>query len=264
MRYGQTIIREKKVKNPTIGAFYQCYKQPKALIHTLKHFRRVYPKSTIVLVSNNGDNMENIATYFNCDYTHSLQSNSSHSVYFSGEEGVKLYVKRIYEAAQKIKEDYIILLADDLHVWKPIKNLKYDLNGGEGYWRGRIKWKIRNLFRKNKIPYTKYDDMRAFGDGFIMRKKFVLEHFANIDEPLKKFTAGIQKKYNGMLPSDVCINTLTVYYGGSVGPFSGWYERTRLLYWPRKILGTIRVSHQEKIFYDKPLSPEEIRIVKGI
>lgn len=249
--------------NPTIGAFYQCHKQPKALIRVLQYFRKVYPENTVVLVSNNGDNMENIAKFFNCHYIHSLQSNSKHSVYFSDEEGVKLYVKRIYEAAQKIKEDYILLLADDVHVFKPITNLRYDLNGGEGYWRGRLKNRLKNIFRKNKIKYSRYDDMRAFGDGFIMRKKFILEHFNNIDEPLRKFTADIKKRYNGLLPSDVCINTLTVYYDGTVGPYLGWYERTRLFYWPRRLLGTIQVSHQEKSLYNKTLSQEEKNILEG-
>jgi hypothetical protein len=249
--------------NPTIGAFYQCFKQPKALINVLRCFRKVYPDSTVVLVSNNGDNMENIAKFFNCNYVHSLESNSKHSVYFEDGEGVKLYVKRIYEAAQKIKEDYILLLADDVHVWKPITNLKYDLNGGEGYWRGRLKRKLANLFRKNKITYSKYDDMRAYGDGFIMRKKFILDHFNDIDAPLKEFMPSIKAKYGGLLPSDVCINTLTVYFGGSVGPYCGWYEKTRLFYWPRKLLGTIQVSHQEKFFYNKPLDKEEQAIYEG-
>ena len=253
----------KNKKNPTIGAFYQCYKQHKALINVLRHFRKIYPISTVVMVSNNGDNMENIARFFNCHYTHSLHSNSSHSVYFSDEEGVKLYVKRIYEAAQKIEEDYILLLADDVHVLKPITNLKYDLNGGEGYWRGRLKNRWENFFAKNKTAYSKYDDMRAFGDGFIMRKKFILENFKNIDEPLKKFIPIIKNKYNNLLPSDVCINTLTVYYGGSVGPYWGWYERTRLFYWPRRILNNIQVSHQEKSFYNKTLSKEEQKILMG-
>ncbi|MFZ2150102.1 MAG: hypothetical protein WAV15_03005 [Minisyncoccia bacterium] len=263
MNFIQNMLTIRKKENPTIGAFYQCYKQPKALIHALQHFRKIYPNSTVVLVSNNGDNMENVARFFNCNYTHSFQSNSNHSVYFSDEAGVKLYVKRIYEAAQKIKEDYIILLADDVHVFKPITNLKYDLNGGEGYWRGRLKRRLKNFFRKNKIVYSKYDDMRAFGDGFIMRKKFILEHFNNIEEPLKQFSSSIKKRYNNLMPSDVCINTFTVYFGGSVGPYFGWYEQTRLFYWPRKLLNSIQVSHQEKSLYDQPLSQEEKSILEG-
>lgn len=263
MKLWETNNPSRNKGNPTIGAFYQCYKQPKALFKVLQCFRRVYPDSTVVLVSNNGDNMENIAKFFKCNYIHSLQSNSSHSVYFSDEEGVKLYVKRIYEAALAIKEDYILLLADDVHVFKPITNLRYDLNGGEGYWRVRLKRKLINLFKKNKIIYSKYDNMRAYGDGFIMKKKFILKHFKDIDVPLREFVPSIKKRYNNLLPSDVCINTLTAYYDGSIGPYFGWYERTRLFYWLRRLLNTIQVSHQEKSFYNKPLSPEEKLITEG-
>ncbi len=249
---------------PTIGAFYQCYKQPKALINTLRHFRNIYPESTLVLVSNNGDDVGNVAKYFNCNYTHSTESTSDFSVYCKDEAAVKLYVSRIYKAAQIIKEDYILLLADDVHVFKPITNLNYDLNGGEGYWRGRLKLKLKDLLNfGDKIVYSKYDNLRAGGDGFIMKKDFILKHFGNIDLPLNELAPFIKSKYNNMFPSDACINMLTIYYGGTVGPYLGWYERTRLWYYLRRLLNSIEVSHQEKIYYNKPLTKEEEDIYNG-
>lgn len=143
-----------KKSYPSIGAFYQCYKQPKALINTLKHFRKNYPDSTVFLVSNNGDDVETVSKYFNCHYEHSTESTSDFSVYCKDEDAVKLYMSRIYRAAQIITEEYILLLADDVHVFKPITNLNYDLNGGEGYWRGRLKLKLKEILslrKKNHI-----------------------------------------------------------------------------------------------------------------
>lgn len=253
----------KKATLPTMGAFYQCYKQPKALIGALQHFRNIYPDSTIVLVSNNGDDMRNIAKHFNCNYIHESESTSDYSVYCRDESAVKLYVRRIFEAAKRIKEDYIILLADDVHVLKPISGLKYDLNGGEGQWRIKLKLKLYNFLGIKKTKPAKYDTLPALGDAFVLRKNFVLEHFGNIETALKEIAPIIKNRYNNGFPSDVCINMLTIYYGGSIGNFFGWYEKTRWFYRIRRFFNTIEVSHQEKDLYNKPLSAEEKSILEG-
>ena len=136
-------MREINKKNkPTVGAYYQCYKQPKAVIHSLQAFRKSYPDSTIVMVSNNGLNMEHVAKFFNADYTHSTQSTSEHSTLCKDEKDFKLYMSRLYGAAKKIKEDYIMFLADDVRIFNPIKEIKYDLAGGRGYVKARFIHKV--------------------------------------------------------------------------------------------------------------------------
>ena len=105
--------------------------------------------------------------------------------------------------------------------------------------------------------------MRAGGDGFIMRRDFILKNFKDISIPLSELAPEIKRKHNNMFPSDTCINMLTIYYGGTIGPYLGWYERTRLWYPIRKFLNTIQVSHQEKIYYNKELTIEEENIFKG-
>ena len=54
-----------------IGAYLQCYKNPYATYKCLESFRKFYPTSTVVLLSDNGYDYSKMAEYFNCIYIHS-------------------------------------------------------------------------------------------------------------------------------------------------------------------------------------------------
>ena len=123
---------------PTIAAHYQCYKQPKAVMQALQSFRSIYPDSTVCMVSNNGMDLSHVAEYFECDYAHSDKAASTISTYCPDEDSFKLYMERLYTTAKKAKEDYVMILSEDVRIFKPLRTLKYDLNGGRGYWKGKL------------------------------------------------------------------------------------------------------------------------------
>ena len=54
------------------GAYFQCYKNPYATYKCLESFRKFYPESTIVLLSDNGYNYSEMAKKFNCIYIHEM------------------------------------------------------------------------------------------------------------------------------------------------------------------------------------------------
>jgi hypothetical protein len=60
-----------------VGAFFQCYKQPVATFHALSNFRKSYPTSTIVLLSDNGYNYTKMAEHFNAIYIHANENNKN-------------------------------------------------------------------------------------------------------------------------------------------------------------------------------------------
>jgi len=53
-----------------IGAYLQCYKNPYATYKCLESFRKIYPHSTVVLLSDNGYHYMEMAKHFKCIYIH--------------------------------------------------------------------------------------------------------------------------------------------------------------------------------------------------
>lgn len=251
---------------PTIGAYYQCYKQPKTVIHALQSFRAIYPDSTVVMVSNNGIDMNHVAEYFNCDYTHSNESTSDISTHCRTEDEIKLYIKRLYEAAKKIKENYIMILADDVRLFNPIKEITNTLSGGRGLFKAQA-WRTFKkiecaLGKKNKIDY--FDGrLTATGDGCVIQKQFVLDHFQNADEAIKYFRPITKVKFNDTFPSDTYINLLVLYFGGTIGFYKGYLETSKWDYSFRKYLNLLTVSHPVKDLYNKEMSLIENEIFLG-
>ena len=105
-----------------VAAFFQCYKEPVATFHALTHFRRAYPKTTIVLLSDNGYNYSKMAQHFGAVYIHSTEDlgvatgpnkkSKTHDFF-------KLYLKRLAHALSHIKERYFMWLEDDVRVCRP-------------------------------------------------------------------------------------------------------------------------------------------------
>ena len=72
----------------TLGAFLQCHKNPYATYKCLESFRKHYPMSTIVLLSDNGCDYTEMAKHFDCIYIHEKEHNPFiyefyyHEIYF--------------------------------------------------------------------------------------------------------------------------------------------------------------------------------------
>ena len=90
------------------GAYLQCHKQPLATYKALESFRKFYPTSTIVLLSDNGYDYTEIAKLFNCIYifeneniwlTHKNMDDGSHII-----NSNKL-IERIIKVFSLIKEE---------------------------------------------------------------------------------------------------------------------------------------------------------------
>ena len=232
-------------------------------MQALQSFRSIYPDSTVCMVSNNGMDLSHVAEYFECDYAHSDKAASTISTYCPDEDSFKLYMERLYTTAKKAKEDYVMILSEDVRIFKPLRTLKYDLNGGRGYWKGKLIKGAQAIFPRFSMPYNK---MRAGGDGIILRKQFILDHFGDIDRALKDLAPDIKKFFRHLpaqFPSDGIINMLVLYYGGTIGPYHEYTDVTKLDYLPRKALHRLTILHGETGPYNKKLTEKEESILEG-
>lgn len=106
---------------PSIGAFYQCYKQPNAFYHSLSSYRAVYPEGSLVVVSDGGYDYTHVAKHFDAkSYTHSRHIGNDITTTFRTEDIVP-YLERFVGAAKQIKDDYFFLLEDDTMVYRRLK-----------------------------------------------------------------------------------------------------------------------------------------------
>ena len=234
------------------GAFFQCYKQPMATYKCLESFRKHYPDSTIVLLSDNGYNYDNMAKYFKCIYIHSDENVPLCSKDLSNEKyiiNVNKIIARFETAFNLINEDYVMWLEDDVIINNTITDLfKYDINGFcPNYYDARM---IEGLSKKYEF-ISKDNIYRWCGQGgSVFNKQNILTYFKNkeiINDVLKNWN-----EYN--LTSDIChdyfISLLVNLNKGSIGPYYGHNDGFNI------IQSNIDVQHQYKFYYNIPISEE--------
>ena len=143
-----------------IGAYFQCYKNPTATFHALENFRKSYPDTTIILLSDNGYNYSKMASHFNAIYIHETE-NLSPSVGYGYRNPISSYTKfidRIRKVLPLIKEEYFMLLEDDVLTKKQYtEEFKGTINGNC----------VNKIFAKTfkQIPFYTGPPMDRFFSG---------------------------------------------------------------------------------------------------
>jgi hypothetical protein len=116
----------------SIGAYFQCYKNPAATFHALQSFRKSYPDSTVVLLSDNGYNYSKMATYFNAIYIHETENipvSVGHDC-AAPISSFNRFIMRLQAVLPLIREPYFMMLEDDVIVKQPYtEDFKGVING---------------------------------------------------------------------------------------------------------------------------------------
>lgn len=263
------IKSNKNIHNePSMGAFYQCYKQPKSVIATLASFRKVYPAGSIHLFCDNGLDFSHVASHFACKYEYlANRSGNGDTLYFVRKDQVMSYLKRLLFAAQNSSEDFLIILEDDARVYRKIKKLKFDWNCTKSnhHYSGRELTSLLKT-RNNSIPSYINNMYFAGCGGAMINRTFFVDNFSDItrlETALDELALYIQKQWDGALPQDAILTALILYFGGSVGPYPGF---TEIHYWRYKLRlfsRRIDIVHNDKSLYNVPLSEEENKIFLG-
>jgi Zn-finger protein len=241
----------------SIGAYYQCHKNPFATFICLSSFRTYYPESTIVLISDNGYDYSEMAKLFHCIYIH--DNMSARYIYkktdvIEGHHIQNMYrlIERVRNAFLLVKEDYVMWLEDDVVIRNLIRDdLKYDLNG---FCPNTFSQSTITKLKEN-YPYLEEREYRFSGHGgSIFQKKSLLESFGNetvIHDLLQRWLEyGFDE-----LCQDVFFSLVLILNKKTVGPYVGHgdscFENTNLI-----------VQHQYKVFYGISMPDQLKHLVK--
>ncbi len=255
--------------NPSICGFYQCYKLPKSVFAALTSFRSVYPDSTVHMFCDNGLDFSHVAEHFGCKYEYlSNATGKGDTLFFLTKDKVLAYMNRLLYTAQNSHEDFIMILEDDLRVYKKIKKLKFDWNciKADHHFSGR---KLTTFLRaRNKsIPWYVGNMYFTGCGGAMVNRAFIIEHFSD-EEKLKAAISEtgdlMKEQWNGAMPQDAILTALILYFGGTVGWYPGFTEARYWRYYLRRFTNpSIYVVHNDKSMYNIPLSSEENKIFLG-
>ncbi len=230
------------------GAYFQCYRSPMATYKCLESFRRHYPTSTVVLLSDNGYNYAKMAEHFDCVYIHCDESCHLRT-HLQGDYRQKVYAlfERFKHAFDLIPEEYIMWLEDDVFLTDKITDtFRYDINGFcPNYYSPDT---VRALQQRYPL---KNDMYRCSGHGgSVLHKKKILECMNNhpvLDDVLLHWS-----QYH--LSTDICqdylLSLLVHVNQGTIGPYKGHVDCYRDLDLSNQ------VHHQYKVWYNVPLPPE--------
>lgn len=253
------------MRNPEIAAFYQCYKQPKSVIATLESFRKFYPEATIFLISDGGYDYATLARHFNCIYVYNKRIGQDLGIISKKIDGILSWLDRLIDAAGKIKEEYIMILEDDVRVFSKVSEINYDLNGINT--EVKIGRELTNFLKEGGAQIPSSCKNYYFGGcgGSIIKKDFLLKNFKNLDNATKELIPFLDEEHKSSYVSDYWLSVLFLYFGGRIGQYKGFCEKWYLTYLLRKrILKNISVLHFDKSFNNQRLNEEEINILGGI
>ena len=256
------------IKYPSIGATYQCYKQPKAMLFALSSFRKFYPNSSVNLISDNGYDYSHVAKHFNCTYQHLDKHSGSivSSTIFSDKIQIISWLSRLIETAKNSKEDYLIILEDDVWVLNKVSLVKYDLNGINIY-EYKLGKNITSFLKtkNNAIPKNMKKYFYGGCGGAIISKKFILDNFSdisNIEKVITELEYYREKIYTKIYTTDYWLTVLVLYFNGTIGQYPGFCETWHSDYYYRRYISkNIEILHQYKNYYNKNLSSDEIKII---
>ena len=223
----------------SIGAFYQCYKQPFALHEVLKSFRAVYPEAPVTLLCDNGMDFSVMAEAYQCKYIHCYDRIAQdNGLVFHSVAPVLEYIKRLITQVKEMDTDWVILLEDDVMVYAPVDTdkLAHTLNG-------------INPGEILPIPLCDYLKLpnQCYGGcgGAILSVPFIKS--LDLETVLQECTTfwNIAKK----AASDMFITAIVLRFGGTIGQYEGfaetWYPNLQQL----QAQNAVKVLHQYKDLY---------------
>ena len=222
-----------------VGAFFQCHKQPVATFYALTHFRAAYPNTTIILLSDNGYDYSAMANKFNAIYIHSIISAPVTCRNAKNHDAYKIFLYRLRDALQHMKESHFMLLEDDVYVRAPYTEP----------FLGTISGNCINSIKEETfkaISYYTGDCSTRFytghGGAIYNTQQFldILGHAAEIDWLIDNWST----LHRGLvLDCDVFCCILCYTLGGSIHPMQQHKDGV-------KYMQIAHVTHQCKQFYN--------------
>lgn len=250
------------MKIQTVGGFLQCFKQPISTIETVTSFRKAYPNGSLVIISDGGYDYSGLAEEVGAVYRKEPRIGSDIGIVSSNRNLVEAWLKRLIEAASIMKEEYIMILEDDVRIFDSVTDLKYDLNGINnevGLGKGMT------AFLKScsaKIPQRCSDYYYGGCGGSLIRRSFLIEKLKDITSAIDTLEYYLDAQFKNNYVSDYWLSVLFLYFGGTIGPYFGFSETNYISYpFRRFFLKNIETLHWDKSLHNVPFRPGDLEIL---
>lgn len=177
-----------KLGDNKIGFYYNCYKNKYATDNVLNVLRKYYPDNNIFLMSDKGDDFNDLALKYNCVYYYSNINilggkiiNSKPFMGFANTDCMMEYLKIIKIAIDKCDSEYIIFMEDDV-VINGLINFFPKHSGGDTNTNNfnNLLNDEGKIFFKQKYPNIKFNYWNLAG-GSIIHSQTLLECIENIN-----------------------------------------------------------------------------------
>lgn len=173
-----------------IGAYLQTYKNDGRTDFALHHFRKHFDDSPFYLVSDKGDNFQELANKYNVEYEHSeIHLGAGYEGYTIDE--MKEWLSRLYRGFTFCKSDYVIYMEDDVLIRH--KNINCDNIIIAGVLENPIKEDVIEYFERrygNKFSTNLYG---ACG-GTIYETETFVNNYNNFIKIIDECWYDIKKK----------------------------------------------------------------------
>jgi len=228
----------------TLGAYYQCHKNAASFIRTIKSFQKYYSTSTIVVTNDGGYNYEKFCLDNNIYYTYiSKKSPATPGLMFDSYNQSITFLKNLWNSFKIIKEDYIILLEDDVRILKKhMMPFNYSINGCN--MNEKLPKCCVDCLLKNGYTGPLY--YGGCGGTVLDKNFFKAISIESVELLLEQFS-----KNTEMFASDILLSFIALYYGGSIGQFSEFAETWYIDIRERYESNMIAFLHQYKNDYER-------------
>ena len=240
-----------KTTPQSLGAYYQCYKNPVSFLRTMESFQKDYPKSTIVVSNDGGDDyadycnlMQNTVYYTYYPKTHPASEKLSYLTL----EPLLIYMRRLWESFPKFKESHIILLEDDVRIIRRhTAQFKHTINGMNPAWE--LPEPMKQMLRDK--GYRGHFYLGGCG-GCVLDKEFYQRiPFTEVESLLRRVPT------LSLYATDICFVFIALYYGGSINHYSEFAETFYPNIKSLLIENKVAFLHQFKQDYNKELTDGE-------
>jgi hypothetical protein len=229
-------------------AYYQTSGQNKiASRFVLYMFRMAYPRAQLYIHfdSNNTREKQALADEFGAiitTYSEKYHSTSTTGMYFAFHASVQFF-RRLQTAARLQPDGWLMLLEDDvwaLYAVDPQSELSYDINGQCWLLFDKEHSKAIQQYSLARGVYADASCYGASGGSIINNSRLL--GINTSDQYTIAFMQDMMAR-GGVIASDLLISSLILQKGGTIGPYSGYYDFVVVGY------GVPKTIHKMKILY---------------
>ena len=235
-------------------AFLLAYRNPKATFECLKAFRQFHPESSVYLVSDGGDDLSDIAAFFNCKYE--CLERIGRPPWSA--DVMKEWLRRFVTAARLGNSDYIIHLEDDVLIRGPIYRQGAVTMAGPYSSHARLSARVIEYLHSCH-PQIVSDRYGGCGGTLFHRTTLMecAEGFDFLDFP---FLSELESRVRH---NDVFLTLMFLLAGHPYESLEDVYCEATFLY-PGWETNGKPIVHQYKRFYGQELTREDKDLLRGV